>query len=47
MIAIFKYERLSDFCYICRCLNHQEVDCDEVVRLRKEGVKAQRDMDHG
>ena len=43
IFAIFKYERFPDFCYICGCLDHQELDCDELVRMRSEGIKIQRE----
>ena len=43
MLAIFKYERLLDFCYICERLDHQESDCDVVVRIRKARGKVNRE----
>lgn len=30
----FKYERLSDFCYICGCVTHLEQDCDRVFQMK-------------
>ena len=42
VLATFKYERLPDFCYVCGRLDHLEDDCNEVVRLKKEGMKIQR-----
>ena len=43
VLEIFKYERLLDFCYICGQLDHQELECDELVRLRKVWGKAKRE----
>ena len=43
MLAVFKYERLTNFCYICGCLDHQELDCDEVIRRSKVGGKVKRE----
>ena len=42
VLAIFKYERLPDFCYVCEKLDHQDKDCDKMVKLRKDGGKAKR-----
>ena len=41
-LAIFKYKRISNFCYVCGCLNHPELDCDEVDCLKINGEKAVR-----
>ena len=45
IIVVFKYERLLDFCYIYGYLDHQELDCDDVVRMKKEGIKIQREYE--
>ena len=42
ILAIFKYERLPDFCYICSQLDHQKLECDEVMKIRKIGGKVKR-----
>ena len=39
-LEIFKYERLPNFYYICGCLDHQELDCEEFVRMKINGGKA-------
>ncbi|XWS39417.1 hypothetical protein CRYUN_Cryun18bG0052800 [Craigia yunnanensis] len=46
-LAIFKYEKLPDFCYVCGCLDYQELKCDEVITVKKqEGSKERiRSMD--
>ncbi|XVF74360.1 hypothetical protein PTKIN_Ptkin13bG0104400 [Pterospermum kingtungense] len=33
----FRYEHLSDVCYVCGMLTHQEADCHTWVQLKKEG----------
>lgn len=38
----FKYEYLSDFCYIGGHINHQEYECEGVIRMKKEVVKIER-----
>ena len=43
ILAIFKYERLPDFYYVCGRLDHQESDCDIVIKIRKDGGKAKRE----
>ena len=43
VIAVFKYEKLPDFCYMCGCLDHQENDCDKVVSLLKDGGKIRKE----
>ena len=47
VIVVFKYEKLPDFCYMCGYLDHQENDCDRMVRLLKEGKKLEGNMGHG
>ena len=37
VLAIFHYERLPDFCYVCEKLDHQEHDCNEAVCMKKVG----------
>ena len=39
---MFRYEQLPDFCYVCGKLDHQEYNCDVVVRLN-EGKKAHKE----
>ena len=39
VLATFRYERLPDFCYVCGRLDHLKTDCDEVVWMKKEGMK--------
>ena len=34
-LAVFKYERLPDFCFVCGKLDHQENECDEAVKAMK------------
>lgn len=36
----FKWERVSDFCFIYKCLNHLESDCKTVIKmeLNRESV---------
>ena len=43
VLVIFKYERFLDFCYIYGRLDHQESECDVVVKMRKAGGKAKRE----
>ena len=43
VLVMFRYERLPDFCYVCSKLDHHEHDCDEAVRLKKEGRKVKRE----
>ena len=40
---MFKYERLPDFCYIR--LNHQEQECEEVIKMKMEGRKINREYE--
>ena len=41
ILALFKYKRLPDFCYICGKLDHQEMDCCVSVNMQKDIKKAQ------
>ena len=34
-LTVFKYQRLPDFCFVCGRLDHQESECDEVVKAMK------------
>ena len=43
VIAVFKYERLPDFYYICGRLDHQELDCDDVVQMTITDGKVKRE----
>ena len=43
VLAMYRYEHLPDFCYVCGRLDHLEQDCDDVVRSKKEGKKVHRE----
>ncbi|OMO63817.1 Zinc knuckle CX2CX4HX4C [Corchorus olitorius] len=40
--VMFEYEKLPDFCWICRVLNHQENDCPISMGARKTGGFVER-----
>ncbi|XVF69665.1 hypothetical protein PTKIN_Ptkin11bG0099900 [Pterospermum kingtungense] len=41
-LAKFKYERLPDYCYICGCFDHQEIDCPMTIQFMKKGLQPSR-----
>ena len=41
----FKYERLPNFCYWCRCLNHGDRDCD--LSVESEGNLTKESQTYG
>ena len=43
MLVVFKYEKLANFCYVYGCLDHQELECDDVIRIKKGGGIARRE----
>ena len=40
MLILFKYERLPDFCYCCRRIDRQEMDCPLAVSMQKANMKS-------
>ena len=34
-LAVFRYERLLDICFVCGSLDHQKSECEEAVKARK------------
>lgn len=41
----FKYERLSNFFYVCGCVTFVEVDCEKLVLKQLQGVYVARRYD--
>ncbi|XWS61009.1 hypothetical protein CRYUN_Cryun07bG0088500 [Craigia yunnanensis] len=41
-LVIFKYEKLPDFCYVYGRLDHQEIECDETLNMKKVDSKAKK-----
>ena len=33
VLALFKYEKLLDFCYCCGRLDHQKMECETTIRM--------------
>ncbi|XVF19412.1 hypothetical protein REPUB_Repub11eG0108100 [Reevesia pubescens] len=38
VLVTFKYERLSNLCYVCGCLDHMETNCDVAILMKKLGM---------
>ena len=46
-LVIFKYEKLPDFCYVCGRRDHQEIECDSALNMKKLVERQRENMGHG
>ena len=44
ILALFKYKRLPDFCYVCRKVDHNELDCIVIASIQKDQLKIHREF---